>query len=131
MEIQHGKVLFIKLIGISEPDPDGQRNIFYELNGMPREAQVIDKAMAPKNVVTKAKGNQNDPLQAVAPMPGMVTAVNAEVGMKVKEGDPIVTLEAMKMLTTISASQDGTVTEILVSKGESVETDDLLAKLEA
>jgi len=37
----------------------------------------------------------------------------------------------MKMLTTISASQDGTVTEILVSKGESVETDDLLAKLEA
>jgi pyruvate carboxylase len=131
VEIQHGKVLFIKLIGISEPDPDGQRNIFYELNGMPREAQVIDKAMAPKNVVTKAKGNQNDPLQAVAPMPGMVTAVNAEVGMKVKEGDPIVTLEAMKMLTTISASQDGTVTEILVSKGESVETDDLLAKLEA
>ncbi|MDF1656682.1 MAG: pyruvate carboxylase [Verrucomicrobiales bacterium] len=130
VEIQPGKLLFIKLIGISEPDSDGQRNIFYELNGMPREAQVIDKAMAPKNVVTKAKGNQNDPLQAVAPMPGMVTEVNAEVGMKVKEGDPIVTLEAMKMLTTISASQDGTVTEILVSKGEAVETDDLLAKLE-
>ncbi|MDF1823550.1 MAG: pyruvate carboxylase [Verrucomicrobiales bacterium] len=131
VEIQPGKVLFIKLIGISEPDSDGQRNIFYELNGMPREAQVIDKAMAPKNVVTKAKGDQNDPLQAVAPMPGMVTEINAEVGMKVKEGDPIVTLEAMKMLTTISASQDGTVTEILVSKGESVETDDLLAKLDA
>jgi len=131
VEIQPGKVLFIKLIGISEADSDGQRNIFYELNGMPREAQVVDKAMAPKNVVTKPKGNQNDPLQAVAPMPGMVTQVNAEVGMKVKEGDPIVTLEAMKMLTTISASQDGTVTEILVSKGESVETDDLLAKLEA
>ncbi|MEM1442338.1 MAG: pyruvate carboxylase [Verrucomicrobiota bacterium] len=130
VEIQPGKVLFIKLIGISEPDSDGQRNIFYELNGMPREAQVIDKERAPKNVVTRAKGNQNDPLQAVAPMPGMVTEVNAEVGAKVKEGDPIVTLEAMKMLTTISASQDGTVTEILVSKGEAVETDDLLAKLE-
>ena len=130
VEIQPGKVLFIKLIGISEADSDGQRNIFYELNGMPREAQVVDKAMAPKNVVTKPKGNQNDPLQAVAPMPGMVTQVNAEVGMKVKEGDPIVTLEAMKMLTTISASQDGTVTEILVSKGEPVETGDLLARLE-
>ncbi|MEM6914964.1 MAG: pyruvate carboxylase [Verrucomicrobiota bacterium] len=130
VEIQPGKVLFIKLIGISEPDSDGQRNVFYELNGMPREAQVIDKERAPKNVVTRAKGNQNDPLQAVAPMPGMVTEVNAEVGAKVKEGDPIVTLEAMKMLTTISASQDGTVTEILVSKGEAVETDDLLAKLE-
>ncbi|MEM7601461.1 MAG: biotin/lipoyl-containing protein, partial [Verrucomicrobiota bacterium] len=131
VEIQPGKVLFIKLIGISEPDPEGNRNVFYELNGMPRESQVVDKSRAPKNIVTKPKGDQNDPLQAVAPMPGMVTEINAEVGTKVAEGDAIVTLEAMKMLTTISASQAGTVTEILVSKGESVETDDLLAKLEA
>ena len=41
------------------------------------------------------------------------------------------TLEAMKMLTTISASTAGTVTEILAQKGEAVETDDLLARLES
>jgi pyruvate carboxylase len=64
-------------------------------------------------------------------MPGMVTEINAEVGEKVSEGDPIVTLEAMKMLTTISAGMDGTVTEIVVQKGEAVESDDLLAKLES
>ena len=63
-------------------------------------------------------------------MPGMVSEVNAEVGTKVEEGDPIITLEAMKMLTTISASSNGTVTEILAQKGDSVETDDLLARLE-
>ena len=131
VEIDPGKVLFVKLIGIGEADESGTRSVFYELNGMPREMQVVDNAEAPKHVVAKQKGDSNDPLQAVAPMPGMVTEVNAEVGSKVKEGDAILTLEAMKMLTTISAGTDGTVTEILVSKGDPVETDDLLARLES
>ena len=97
---------------------------------MPRECAVIDQALAPKNAITRLKGDLNDPLQAVAPMPGMVSEVNAEVGSKVEEGDPIITLEAMKMLTTISASTSGTVTEILAQKGDAVETDDLLARLQ-
>ena len=130
VEIGPGKVLFIKLIGIGEPNAEGQRNVFYELNGMPRECAVIDQALAPKNAITRLKGDLNDPLQAVAPMPGMVSEVNAEVGSKVEEGDPIITLEAMKMLTTISASTSGTVTEILARKGDAVETDDLLARLQ-
>ena len=130
VEIGPGKVLFIKLIGISEPNAEGQRNVFYELNGMPRECAVIDQALAPKNAIARLKGDLNDPLQAVAPMPGMVSEVNAEVGAKLEEGDPIITLEAMKMLTTISASTTGTVTEILAQKGDAVETDDLLARLE-
>ncbi len=130
VEIDKGKILFIKLIGLSEPDKEGQRTVFYELNGMPREAQILDKAKAPKDLVTRAKGDAKDPAQVVAPMPGMVTEINAEVGTKVEEGDPIITLEAMKMLTTVSASQAGTVTEILVKQGEAVESDDLLARLD-
>ncbi len=131
VQIDHGKLLFIKLIGIGEADDAGRRNVFYELNGMPRESQVLDKSLAPKNAVTKAKGDSKDPLQAVAPMPGMVSDIAVSLGTKVKTGDPLITLEAMKMLTTISASADGTVTEILVKKGEAVSTDDLLARIEA
>lgn len=130
VEIDHGKILFIKLIGIGEANDEGYRNVFYELNGMPREAQVLDHSEAPKDVKARVKGDNNDPKHAVAPMPGMVTEVNTAVGSKVKEGDPIITLEAMKMLTTISAGMDGTVTEIHFQKGESVETDDLLAIIE-
>jgi len=130
VQIDHGKLLFIKLIGIGEADDEGRRNVFYELNGMPRESQVLDKSLAPKNAVTKAKGDAKDPLQVVAPMPGMVTDLAVGVGTRVKVGDPIISLEAMKMLTTISANIDGTVTEILVKKGDSVSTDDLLARLE-
>jgi pyruvate carboxylase len=131
VQIDHGKLLFIKLIGIGEPDGEGRRNVFYELNGMPRESQVLDKALAPKESASRPKGDAKDPLQAVAPMPGMVTDLAVGVGTRVKTGDPLVTLEAMKMLTTISANIDGTVTEILVKKGDSVSADDLLARLEA
>jgi pyruvate carboxylase len=48
----------------------------------------------------------------------------------VKTGDKLIILEAMKMLTTVSASADGIMSEILVKKGEQVDSDDLLAKLE-
>ena len=96
---------------------------------MPRESQILDKSLIPKNAVTKPKGDSNDPFQAVAPMPGMVTDINVEVGSKVKAGDPIITLEAMKMLTTISANAEGTVTEILVKNEGAVAPQDLLARL--
>lgn len=131
VQIDRGKLLFIKLIGIGEADDEGQRTVFYEFNGMPRESQVLDRALAPKNSTGRPKGDPKDPLQAIAPMPGMVTELLVGVGTKVKAGEPLITLEAMKMLTTISANTDGTVAEIFVKKGDSVSTDDLLAKLEA
>lgn len=53
VEIQPGKILFCKLVGINEPDAEGRRTIFYELNGMPRESVVVDKEKAPKNLVTR------------------------------------------------------------------------------
>jgi pyruvate carboxylase len=123
-------VLFIKLISIGDADDQGRRSVFYELNGMPRESQVVDRSLAPKNAVTTPKGNPSDPLQAVAPLPGMITDIAVSVGTRVKAGDPLISLEAMKMLTTISAGTDATVTEILVKKGDAVATDDLLARLE-
>ncbi|MCX6845919.1 MAG: biotin/lipoyl-binding protein, partial [Verrucomicrobia bacterium] len=64
-----------------------------------------------------------------APMPGMVTEVAVSTGQAVKAGDKLVVLEAMKMLTTVSAVADGTIGEILVQKGDQVDSDDLLVKL--
>jgi pyruvate carboxylase len=48
----------------------------------------------------------------------------------VKAGDKIITLEAMKMLTTVSAQADGIIKEILVKKGVQVDSDDLLVLME-
>ena len=65
--------------------------------------------------------------QVKAPMPGSILAVKASAGQAVKAGDVIVVLEAMKMENDIVASCDGTVKEILVTKGATVNTDDVLA----
>ena len=65
--------------------------------------------------------------QVKAPMPGSVLAVKASVGQAVKAGDVLVVLEAMKMENDITAPCDGTVKEIVVTKGTTVNTDDVLA----
>ena len=128
--IEEGKVLFIKLINVGTPDKEGRRIINYELNGMPREAVVQDKSVAPKTK-SRAKADAADPLQLGAPIPGMITALSVSVGSKVAKGDKLVTLEAMKMQTTIYAQQDGVVAELLVATGDSAEAGDLLVKLRA
>jgi len=102
VEIGQGKTLFIKLISIGEPNQNGERTIFYELNGMPRESVIIDKDFATAGTVAQ-KGDPNDPAQACAPMPGLVTEINVKVGDEVKAGEPLLTLEAMKMLTTVGS----------------------------
>jgi propionyl-CoA carboxylase alpha chain len=63
----------------------------------------------------------------VAPMPGTVVKVLAEPGDRVVKGDPIVVIEAMKMEHTIGAGGDGTVAEILVEVGRTVDIDQVIA----
>ncbi len=62
-----------------------------------------------------------------SPMPGTILKVNATAGQKVKEGDILFILEAMKMENEIVAPTDGTVSQIIANKGASVATDEVLA----
>ena len=57
-----------------------------------------------------------------APMPGNILKVNVTAGQAVKEGDLLVVLEAMKMENEIFAPKNGTVTQVLVQKGSTVDT---------
>jgi len=70
-------------------------------------------------------------LQIGAPIPGVITALNVSVGSKVSKGDKLLTLEAMKMQTTIYAPSNGVVAEVSAKTGDSVESKDLLVKLRA
>jgi pyruvate carboxylase len=128
VSIEEGKVLFIKLINVGAPDKEGRRVVSYELNGMPRETLVVDRAIAPK---TKAriKADAADPLQVGAPIPGMVTALTATIGAKVGKGEKLATLEAMKMQTTLYTPAAGVIDKVLVEVGDSVEAGDLLVQL--
>ena len=65
-----------------------------------------------------------------APLPGVITAIEVEVGQQVKAGDTLVVLEAMKMANNIEAETDGTVTAICVKVGENVLEDAPLVVIE-
>ncbi len=128
VDIEEGKTLFIKLINVGMADNEGRRIVSYELNGVPREATIVDKSIAPKTK-SRVKADPDDEKQVGAPIPGMITSVVTTVGHKVAKGDKLLTLEAMKMQTTLYAPMDGVVGELLVQLGDSVESKDLLVRL--
>jgi pyruvate carboxylase len=128
VDIEAGKTLFIKLINVGAADKDGYRIVLYELNGMPRESAVHDRSFQGKSKA-RAKADPADPMQVGAPIPGLITSINATLKTKVTKGDKLATLEAMKMQTTIYAPGDGLVDEIHVQTGDTVEARDLLVTL--
>jgi 3-methylcrotonyl-CoA carboxylase alpha subunit len=67
----------------------------------------------------------------LSPMPGKIVSVAAKVGAKLKKGDPILVLEAMKMEHTLTAPFDGKLAELNAKPGAQVSEGVLLAKLEA
>ncbi|MBQ8137116.1 MAG: biotin/lipoyl-binding protein [Clostridia bacterium] len=68
-------------------------------------------------------------VQVKAPMPGTVLDIKVQPGAKVKKGDCLMVLEAMKMENDIPAPQDGTVAQILAAKGATVDSGAVLAVL--
>ncbi len=125
VELEPGKILIIKFLTMSEPQPDGTRTIFYELNGQPREVPVRDRSR--KAVVeSRQKADTAIPGQVGAPIPGAVTAISVEVGQQIAKGDRLLVMEAMKMQSTIYAPVAGKVTQKLVNIGDKVESKDLL-----
>ncbi len=129
VEIEPGKMLIIKFLTVGDAHPDGTRTVFFELNGQPRNVTVVDRKLEPKvkkHVVAEA-GN---PRQVPAPMPGMVSSVVVAVGDRVAKGQKLMTMEAMKMETTVYAEADGRVSEVLVEPGSQVVAGQLVIRLE-
>ena len=128
VDIEEGKTLYIKLINISEADEEGVRTLTFELNGYPREVEIADASL---NVQEKAiaKADPGNDLHVGAPIPGIITELAVGVGAKVAKGDKLITMEAMKMQTTVYAAAAGVVDQINVAIGDSVESKDLIMEL--
>ena len=85
-----------------------------------------EKTEKPDNKVT---GQATGSVKVEAPMQGLVISVDVSLGQKVKAGETLILLEAMKMENPIVAPADGTVEGIHISKGDTVETGALLISL--
>jgi pyruvate carboxylase len=129
VDIEEGKTLIIKFLTVGDPHLDGRRLVFFELNGQAREVLVLDRSLT-SQVQALPKADTADPRQVSAPMPGLVVRVPVTAGEGVAAGQKLVTLEAMKMETTVYADRSAKVSEVLVRPGTQVEAGDLLLRLD-
>lgn len=91
----------------------------------PAPAPKPAPAPAPKPAAPAPAGGA----QIVCPMPGTVLAVKAAQGAAVKAGQTVFVVEAMKMENEIVAPLDGTLSQVLVKQGDTVDTDQVMATL--
>jgi len=125
VEIEKGKALVIRNLGRGEVDDKGMVTVFFELNGQPRSIKIIDRHHA-SSEQTKQKADIGNANHLGSPMPGVISQILVKVGDKVKAGDELLSIEAMKMETALHAEKDATIAEILVRPAEQIDTKDLL-----
>jgi len=128
-EIDPGKTLEIRLQAVGETTADGEVRVFFELNGQPRVIRVPNR-LVKGTTAQRPKAETGNANHIGAPMPGVVASVAAQSGAKVKAGDLLLTIEAMKMETGLHAERDATIKAVLVSPGGQIDAKDLLVELE-
>ena len=129
INIEDGKTLVIKYLGLGDRNEDGTRNVQFELNGMRREIAVPDPH-ADVQTHTVALADPEDKSQVGASIPGMVSKVSVQPGDAVEENQVIAVIEAMKMETSVVARMAGVIDQVLVREGSSVKAGELLMTIE-
>lgn len=125
IELERGKTLLVTCRAVGEADSEGHRTVFFELNGQPRTVRVPDRSLAGAGAARR-KADDADPGHVGAPMPGLIVGVTARSGQKVERGDPLFTIEAMKMESAVYAEFPGTIEEVVAGAGHRVEAHDLV-----
>ena len=125
LNIGEGKQLLIKYIEEGEPDENGVRTLTFQVNGMLRTVKIQDKNLEIK-ADRKLKADKTNPQHLGSSIPGTVGKVLVKEGDAVTENMPLLTVEAMKMETTVVSKITGTVDKIYVQQGDTVSQDDLL-----
>jgi pyruvate carboxylase len=129
IDLERGKTLIVRYVTTSEAHEDGTRTVFFELNGQPRPLRVPDRSQVAKQPPQR-KVEPGNPKHVGAPMPGTIGTVAVRQGQELQRGDVLLTLEAMKMETTVRAEQEGVIKEVLAKAGLPVDAKDLLVVFE-
>ena len=123
--LDHGPTLLIRYLGTNEHHDDGMRTVYFELNGQPRTVKIEDRTQ-PVLKAPRVKAEAGNARHVGAPMPGLIAQINVRAGEQVSKGDALMTIEAMKMQTSIRAERAGRIAEVVVQPGAQVESKDLL-----
>lgn len=125
VDLSKGVRLYVGLEAIGEADDKGVRTVMARVNGQLRPVFVKDQKITVSAPVAE-KADRTLPGHVAAPFSGTVT-VHIVEGDEVESGQPIATIEAMKMEAAITASVAGTVERLVFTGARSVEAGDLLA----
>ena len=87
-----------------------------------------DTVIETTNNAAPAASSSTGGAELKSPIQGAVLSVNVTVNQEVKKGDTIVVIEAMKLENEIVSDQDGVISEILVNKGQTVDSNQVLVK---
>ena len=129
INIEDGKTLVIKYLGLGDSNADGTRNVQFELNGMRREIAVHDPG-APEQGRVANLCDPDDPHQIGASIPGMVSKVRVAAGDSIEENQVLAIIEAMKMETAITAPMAGKIRKVYIKEGQPVKAHELLIEIE-
>ena len=125
LTLGEGKVVLIKYLEMSEPDKDGVRILTFSVNGSLRTVKIQDKNLEVKTD-RKLKADKTNPGHLGSSIPGTVGKVLVKEGDAVTVNMPLMTVEAMKMETTVVSKVNGKVDKVYVAPGDSVAQNDLL-----
>ena len=120
--IRNNKSYHVELIIIKRK----QKKLELKINGRIYSVEVKDKLDLLLEKLGINGSSRSIVKQVKAPMPGLILSINAVEGDKVKMGDAILVLEAMKMENIIKSPGDGVIKKIDVSEGDSVEKNQVL-----
>ncbi len=129
LELGEGKMLTIKFVDMSEPNDSGVRMLTFEINGVTREVSITDKKIE-ETIDKRPKADKKNQSHVGSPIPGTVGKINVKVGDHIEKNSQLLSVEAMKMETSILATFEGIVKDVLVKEGDKVLPDDLLVVIE-
>lgn len=100
------------------------------VDGYRLEVEALDERTRAIRDLSANAAPDTGPAPLVAPMPGLIVRVNAQIGDRVQPGQGLVVMEAMKMENELRAQAAGTVKNVLVASGATVEKGTVLLELE-
>ena len=121
---ERGRQMTFTLNAISEPDKKAKRTVLCQLDGQLRAVRVRDNSIE-SSVAAAERANPTNPGHVAAPFAGAVTVVVAE-GDTVEAGQPVATIEAMKMEASINAPTAGVIQRVVLPDTTQVEGGDLV-----
>lgn len=127
VSLDPGKNILIKYLNVTEPDEQGNRLVFFQLNGQTRSIQVRDRNIHVDVVVNRKASTETE---VGAPLQGSLAKILVDEGATVKVNTPLFVIEAMKMESTITSPRAGKVKKIHLKERTLVEQDDLVIELE-